>query len=236
MAKKVKKENNSSNDEVLIDAKDKFEKFKNYFNENKKLTTAISSIVFLVILFFSARQLWFAPSNEKSIKGDMITAEAYFPVDSFNLAINGDGQYKGFVSIINEYEKSFPFYLNSKSAELAKYYAGISYLNMGEYQNAINYLSDFSSEDFILSSLAKGCTGDAYWELGDIDNAIKSYNEAIENSNNLFTAPRFMKKLARLYELNNNVKEANKLYNKIKKDYKESHEAKDIDLFISRTK
>ena len=49
MAKKVKKENNSSNDEVLIDAKDKFEKFKNYFNENKKLTFAISSVVFLVI-------------------------------------------------------------------------------------------------------------------------------------------------------------------------------------------
>ena len=179
--------------------------------------------------------MWFVPSNEKSVKSDILTAETYFPVDSFNLAVNGDGQHKGFVSIINEYEKSFPFYIHSKTAELAKYYAGISYLNMGDYQNAIKYLSDFTSEDIILSSLSKGCTGDAYWELGDIENAIDSYKKAIENSNNLFTAPRFLKKLARLYELNNNTKEANKLYNKIKQDFNDSYEAIDIDLYISRT-
>ena len=188
-----------------------------------------------MILFFSARQLWFIPSNEKSVKSDMLTAETYFPLDSFNLAVNGDGQYKGFVSIVSEYEKSFPFYIQSKSAELAKYYAGISYLNMGEYQNAIKYLSDFESEDIIFSSLAKGCIGDAYWELGDIENAITYYKQAIENSNNNFTTPRFLKKLARLYELNNNIREANKIYNKIKLDFKDSYEAIDIDLYISRT-
>ena len=106
---------------------------------------------------------------------------------------------------------------------------------MGEYQNAIKYLSDFESEDIIFSSLAKGCIGDAYWELGDIENAITYYKQAIENSNNNFTTPRFLKKLARLYELNNNIREANKIYNKIKLDFKDSYEAIDIDLYISRT-
>ena len=111
MAKKVKNDN-SNNEEILIDAKDRFDRIKNFFNENKKVTTAIGSLLLIVILFFSARQLWFIPSNEKSVKSDMLTAETYFPLDSFNLAVNGDGQYKGFVSIVSEYEKSFPFTFN----------------------------------------------------------------------------------------------------------------------------
>ncbi len=230
MAKKVKQE------EILINAEDTLDKIKRYLNENKKISIVAGGFILIVILFFAARQFWFIPSNDKAVKRDIFTAELYFPKDAFNEAVNGDGQYKGFLSIVDEYDSSFPFYMHSPTAELAKYYAGISYLNMGEYRNAIQYLNQFSSEDIILSSLAKGCVGDAYWELGEIENAISAYKDAIDNSKNDFTTPRYMMKLARIYESNGNSKEALKLYSSIKRNFKDSYEASNIDKYIARVR
>ena len=154
-------------------------------------------------------------------------AELYFKKDSFNLALDGDGQYAGFLDIADDYG-------STNIGQLANYYAGICYLHLGEYENAIEYLEDFSSDDILLSSLALGCIGDAYLELGDSDNAMDAYEDAVSNSNNEFTAPRFMMKLAMLHELNGDYSEALELYKTIKKDFKESIEASGIEKYIAR--
>ena len=155
-------------------------------------------------------------------------AELYFQKDSFNLALDGDGQYAGFLDIVDDYG-------STNVGQLANYYAGLCYLNIGEYENAIEYLEDFSSNDIILSSLALGCIGDAYMELGDIDDAMDAYEYAIENSENEFTTPRFMMKLAMIYELNGDYTEALNLYQNIKQDFKESIEASGIEKYITRS-
>ena len=67
----------------------------------------------------------------------------YFQKDSFNLALNGDGQYLGFIDVADEYSWT-------KTGKLANYYAGLCYLHLDEYVNAIEYLEDFSSDDIIL--------------------------------------------------------------------------------------
>lgn len=72
----------------------------------------------------------------------------------YNLALNGgEGKY-GFLDIIDEYN-------GTKAANLANYSAGMAYLNMQKYQEAISHLEDFNSEDEILGALAKGGLGDA---------------------------------------------------------------------------
>ena len=101
----------------------------------------------------------------------MFMAELYFQKDSFALALNGDEQYEGFLSIADDYGVT-------KAGNLANYYAGLCYLNLGEFENAIDYFSDFSSNDIILSSLALGCIGDCYAELDDIETALDFYKKA----------------------------------------------------------
>jgi hypothetical protein len=39
---------------------------------------------------------------------------------------------------------------------LANYYAGMAYLNTGKYNEAIDYLNKFKSDDIVLSGLATG--------------------------------------------------------------------------------
>ena len=202
-------------------------KTEKYIVENQKsLTTIIVSVLAIVALFIGYQHFYIKPL-EKQAQSDIYMAEIYFEKDSFNLALNGDLNSAGFIDIADDYS-------STKTGKLANYYAGLCYLHLGDYENAIEYLEDFSSEDIILSSLSKGCIGDAYMELGEIDNAMDAYEDAINNSNNEFTTTMYMMKLASLYESNQEFKEALDIYQTIKTDFKESREALVIDKYISR--
>jgi tetratricopeptide (TPR) repeat protein len=195
-------------------------------DNQKNLMTAVGAIVAVVALFIGYQNLYVAPM-EKEAQADMYMAELYFQKDSFNLALNGDGQYLGFLDIADDYSAT-------KAGQLASYYAGLAYLNTGDFENAIEYLGDFSSDDVVLSSLALGCIGDAYMELADADNALSYYEDASANDANEFTTPRYMLKQAMIHEANGDVADALTLYKGIEADYKTSREGNGIEKYISR--
>jgi tetratricopeptide (TPR) repeat protein len=121
----------------------------------------------------------------------MAGAQNYFQKDSFNLALNGDGNYSGFLDIIDDYGRTKP-------GKLARYYAGISYLHLGKYKEAIEYLEDFKTDDPLLQPVKIGATGDAYAELGNKEKALKLYLEAADENKNTFTTPIYYLKAGRL--------------------------------------
>ena len=202
-------------------------KTEQYIEDNQKsLMIIVGAIVVVIALFIGYQNLYIAPM-EKEAQAEMFMAELYFQKDSFNLALNGDGQYLGFLDIADEYS-------GVKAGQLANYYAGLSYLNTGDFENAIEYLGDFSCDDIILSSFSLGCIGDAYMELGDTDNALSYYEDAVSNSENELTAPRYMLKQAMIHEKNGDYPDALALYKGIESDYKTSFEGKDIEKYIAR--
>lgn len=202
-------------------------KTEQYIEDNQKsLTIIVCAIVAVIALFIGYQNLYLAPI-EKDAQAEMFMAELYFQKDSFNLALNGDGQYLGFLDIADEYSIT-------KAGKLANYYAGLSYLNTGDFENAIDYLGNFSSEDIILSSLALGCIGDAYMELLDTDNALSYYEDAASYTDNEFTAPRYMLKQAIIHESNGDYDDALALYKEIEANYKSSREGNGIEKYITR--
>ncbi len=192
----------------------------------KQLTIIVSSIVAVIALVVSYQKLYLAPMEENA-QTDMFMAQLYFEKDSFNLALNGDGQYLGFLDIIDEYSLT-------KSGDLALYYTGLCYLNTGDFESAIEYLKDFSSDDAILSSLALGCIGDAYMELEETDKALKYYKEAANHNENKFTTPRYLFKRAVILEANGDLENALDLYKKIEKSYPLSKVGQEIEKYVSR--
>tara|TARA_B100001094_G_scaffold223976_1_gene218178 strand:- start:602 stop:1279 length:678 start_codon:yes stop_codon:yes gene_type:complete len=219
--------NKNKTEEQFANVEQALSKTEQYIEDNQKsLMIIIGAIVGIIVLFKAYQNLYMEPLEEEA-KIEAYMAELYFQKDSFNLALNGDGQYAGFLDVASDYS-------STKVGNLANYYAGICYLQTGEYQNAIDYLEDFSSNDIILSSLAIGCIGDAYMELGDTDSAEDAYEDAIKNSENKFTAPRYMMKLAMIHELNGDYSDALDIYEAIKEDFKESREASGIEKYISR--
>ena len=211
-------------------------RIRKYIANNQKNLIRIATVVVAVIVLFVGYWKFFLPS-EKDAQAAMYMSEIYFEKDSFNLALNGDGQGGvGFVNMANEYSGiSWLFDLGAtKAGGLANLYAGLSYLNTGDFESAIKYFNDFSSDDIIFSSLALGCTGDAYMELGDTEKALSYYKDAVSNSKNEFTAPRFMMKQAMIHEMNSNYANALALYKEIEADYKTSREGNGIEKYIAR--
>jgi len=197
-------------------------------NNQKMLTIVIGVIVVVVLIFFGFKRFYMAP-REKEAKEQMFMAERYFESDSLNLALNGDGMYPGFLTIIDKYSMT-------KGANLSKYYAGLCYLRMGNYEEAIDYLKSFKGKDQVVGPMAKGAIGDAYMELNQADKASTYYLEAADIKDNEFTTPIFLMKAGWSYEILKDYKKALEIYERIKYKYPASTEAREIDKYIARAK
>jgi tetratricopeptide (TPR) repeat protein len=147
----------------------------------------------------------------------------------YNLALNGaDGKY-GLLDIIDNYG-------STNAGNLAKYMAGISYLKMSDYENAIEYLSNFSTDDEIIGALAIGNIGDAFAEISQPEEALEYYEKAANFKSNDFTTPIYLLKAGNTALDLKQYDKAEKLFTKIKDNYGKSDEAKTIDMFINKAK
>jgi tetratricopeptide (TPR) repeat protein len=192
----------------------------------KQIIWVVGVIVGVVVLYM-AFQNFYIEKKSGDAASEMFRAEQYFESQSWALALNGDNNYLGFIDIISEYRFTPP-------ARLATYYAGICYLHLGEYEDAIAYLKKYKSKDKILSSLALGGIGDAYSELGDAAKAVAYYKKAAGKNKNDFTTPLYLLRAGILLENEGNYKEAGRLYGMIKEDYAGSTEGRSIDKYITR--
>lgn len=196
-----------------------------FIETNQKYIMIVLAAIILVVLgYLGYTKLYIAPREAKA-QSEVFMAQKYFESDSLDLALNGDGNYIGFLEIIDNYG-------STKTGNLASYYAGLCYLKKGEYQQAINYLEDFSSDEMMVSSMATGAIGDAYLELGNKEKAISYYTKAAETSPNEFTSPVFYMKAGLTYELNGDFENALKMYENIKSKYPRSFEGRDIEKYI----
>ena len=198
-----------------------------WIESNQKILSKIVFVIVGVIAIYLGYDKFYAEPLNKEAHAEMFMAEKYFETDSFNLALNGDGQYLGFIDIASDYS-------GTSAGNLANYYAGICHLNLGDNESAIDLLSGFNANDEIVSSIAFGGIGDAYMNLGDSDKAISFYEKAAKNSNNKFTTPIYLKKAALAHESNGDYNDALEYYEKIKAEYGETREAADIDKYITR--
>jgi tetratricopeptide (TPR) repeat protein len=223
------KENETKVGKNIHAVEEALSKSEHFIENNQKIIMIVVGVIAAIVLgYFGFKKFYLAPKEEEAQK-QMFWAERYFEKDSLNLALNGDGNNIGFLDIIDEYGIT-------KSANLAQYYVGMCYLKKGQYQDALDYLKDFDSDDQIVSSMAKGAMGDAYLELGDNDNALKYYQKAADNNDNLFTTPMYLMKAGWVYEITGNYEEALKLYERIQKDYYKSFESREIEKYIARAK
>ncbi len=202
-------------------------KTEQYIEDNQKsIMIIVGAVVVIVLLFLAVRNFYIKP-KEKEAANQMYVAEQYFERDSFNLALYGDGNNLGFLDVVSEYKIT-------KSADLAGLYAGLCYLHLAEYENAIDYLSDYSSDDHILGPLAMGALGDAYVELEDYKKASSAYEKAYRYKSNDYTTPLFLYKAALVEETLENLNAALELYKRITIEYPNSNQAGQVEKAIAR--
>jgi tetratricopeptide (TPR) repeat protein len=215
-------------EERIVAVEEAFSKTEQFIEKYQKIILiAIGVIVIIILGFFGFKRFYLGP-KEKEAQSQMFMAEKYFEQDSLKKALNGDGQYLGFLAIIDEYGMT-------KSANLSQYYAGICFLKLGQFDQAIEHLKAFSSDDEFVGPMAKGAIGDAYMELKQVDKAAGFYVDAAELRVNEFTTPLFLMKAAMAFEELGKFDKALEMYKRIKADFPRSNEGRDVDKFISYT-
>lgn len=219
-----KKHDNLDLDAALANTTHKVEDF--YTKNKKNINTAILVLVVAVAGYFGLKKFYFEP-REQEAQVEIFKAQQMFDVDSFNMALKGNGTFKGFADIASEYN-------GTKAGNLAHYYAGICMLRTGDFAGAVDMLEGFSSDNALIGPLAAGLLGDAYVESGDVEKGAKQYLKAARMSKNKLTAPVFFKKAGIAFEELKNYSDAVDAYNNIKNDYPDAQEATDIDKYIAR--
>ena len=158
----------------------------------------------------------------------------------FNIAVNGEDAEAAYLNAINGAQGKYGFqdiidnYGSTPAAALARYSTGMAFINIQQYDKAIDYLSDFSSDDVLLSSLAKGALGDAYAQLGQDEKALASYKAAFNASINDFTTPKYLFKAGIISASLNKNSEALGYFKRIQSDFSNAPEAEQIEIQIGR--
>ena len=238
-AKKARKaliEEQSTTAEVFNTLDETASKSEQWVERNQKILFTGLIVIAAVILGFLAYNKYVLEPKEREAANELAYPKSYFEralnttaqSDSlYALSLNGaDGKY-GLIDIADEYS-------NTKAGNLAKYMGGIAYLKTGDYENAIKYLSDFSSDDEMLSSIALGNIGNAFIEIDQPEEGYEYYVKAANARDNNFTTPYYLMKAGNIAMELGRYDDAEKHFTRIKDEYTKSEEAKNIDIFIQR--
>lgn len=193
----------------------------------KSIIYGVIGVILIVGAVLGIRHGYLLP-REKKAAAAMFKGENYFAVDSFALALNGNGlDYMGFESIIDEYG-------STEAGNLAKGYAGVCYFKLGDNEKAMKLLKSFNGKDKMISPTLVGLIGDCYINSGNVKDGISYFEKAAKAADNEVVSPTFLKKAGIAYEHLKQYNDAVKAYTTIKEKYYNSTEASDIDRFITR--
>ena len=202
--------------------------FLDFVKKNQKaLTYLLVLVVVGLATFFGYTELYQKPREAKAADA-LFTAERYFALDSSNLVLNGDGTSKGVLYVIKEFS-------GTKAANLAKYYAGVSYFRTGDFNKSIEYLKDFSTDAKQVQAIAYGTTGDAYSELKKNEEAIAAYKKAgsyFPEDDGI--SSEYLFRAASLLETLGKNDEALAIYKEIKAKFPKSEKGFTADKYIYR--
>lgn len=207
--------------------KDPLHNMQSWWEKNQKpVIIAVVALVVVVGGWFAYKKLVVEPKEEKANLA-IYPAEKYYRQDSFKLALNGDGPHKGFLYVINNFG-------GTKAANLAKYYAGTSYLHTGDFNNAIKYLSDFSTDAKQIQMMAYGALGDAYSSIKKNDDAINSYKKAAETFDaDELNASEYLFRAGLLSQVLGKKDQAVEIYKQLKDKFPNTLRGRDADKYIN---
>lgn len=202
---------------------------RNFWDRNSKMITMVGLGILLLGGGFLAYKLLVQKPNETKASEAIYKAEDYYRMDSLNLALNGDGANPGFLKMISQYG-------GTKAGNLARFYAGSIYLQMGDAAKAQKHLADFSTDADQIQARAYKLLGDAYAEQGKNGDALNNYKKAAHHfeedetasSEYLFMAAYFADRVMK------DQKEAISLFKELKEKYSKTEKGFEADKYLAQ--
>ena len=213
---------------AVVEAVSKTEQF---FQENgKKVIIAVIVVVLVAVAGYLYKSV-IVDGNAEKASELIIDAQDRFGVENpdFALALNGDENGAGFLDVVEQYG-------STPAGNLAKHYAGICYLRLGDLENAEKYLAMYDAVDELPGEVVNaqnwGLRGDIAVENGDYQTAVAHYKKAVAASKNIYTAPLYLYKQVLAYVALGDKAGAQQCLDALQADYNTSSEAREAEKVL----
>jgi tetratricopeptide (TPR) repeat protein len=213
-----------STEEKVVDTTHQF------WSKNSKLILGVLAVLVIGTGAYFAYQNFVKKPAELEANDAIWTAQKNFKTDSFALALNGDGTKNnpGFLKLISKHG-------GTKAANLAHFYAGACYLQLGDFANAIKQMEEFSTSDNELLIRKYGSLGDAYAETGKNEKAIEFYKKAASTfETDEANSSEYLFRLGQVYDKMGKSKEAIETFTAVKEKFPLTLRANEVDKYLAR--
>ncbi len=203
---------------------------ESFVQKNLKMISICVAVVLALIIAAILCNNYLDRRNQKAAEA-LYPCEQLFQQGQFEKALTGDGQQ---VLGLEEVAKK---YGSTKAGNVAKLYAGLANAQLGKYEEAEKFLSDFDTKgDEMISPAAIGALGNVYAQLGQNQKAVETLKKAAEKADNNVLSPIYLVQAAEILEADGKTAEALKLYEEVKAHYRASMQGQEIDKYIERAK
>ncbi len=185
-------------------------------------------VIVLIVLAVVLGRIALNKRGEKA-QAALYPCELYFQQGNYQNALEGDGQQcEGLLVVASRYS-------HTKAGNLAKLYAGLSYAQLGQYEDAKAFLAKFSTKrDQMISPAAIAALGNTYVQLGEQEKGAETLVKAAKRADNSVLSPIFLVQAGEIYEALGQPAKALELYQLVKSNYRASVQGTDIDRYIQR--
>ena len=200
-------------------------KVEQFFNDNKKIIWGCLCAILVVGVGILAYNNFVRQPRIKEAQSQTFQAEEQFRNGEWELALKGDGNFLGFEQLVAEY--------GSAAGEAVYFYAGACELQLGNWQEALEYLNQYSTSETLMSQRATAAKATAYEGLEDYAKALDLYEKAARQADNIYTA-EYLQKAGIMAEELGQTEKALAIYKEIKDQYPTSPQGAAIDKYITR--
>ncbi len=202
-------------------------KAENFFTLYKKYVTyAVFGIIVLIIVGFVYSNN--RKADEEKATMELTKISSMFQTDQFEIAIKGipEKNVMGLQKIVDNYG-------SSESGEHAKIYLANCYYAMGKIDEALKYYEDFGGSLLELKAAALAGAASCYENKNDYKRAAELFEKAGNKYSSVPSASENLVNAARNYGLIGDKERAKMLLKKVKTEYPQSTEARDVDRLIA---
>ncbi len=223
MAKKLTKE--ELEQDPLLNS---YAKIQEFYFAHKTVIISSAMAVILAIGLAIGYHYWQKSQNKEALRL-MSAAQTYFRQGEYEKALTGSAEdfTVGFKQIINEYG-------GTQAGNLAYYYAAVSAYNLGNIEQALNYIESYEPPEGILGVAPISFHGTLQMAAGNFEQAAELFVKAAEWDMNESTTPFNYLEAARAYRESGNIEAAIKYTQLILDEYPNSSQAAEAEKLLGQ--
>lgn len=206
-------------------------KVLSFFNKYQNIIYGVIIGILVIVLAIMAFNRFYVQKKNAEAAAQIVQPIQWLTkgdTASLKMALEGDGENDGFLDIASNYKIT-------RTANTANYYAGLTYLRLGQKEEALEYLTKFKKKEDVLWYACQATIGDLYDEQGDESKAISYYEKAVKGKDPFFT-PIALFKLGQMYERQGDWNKALAAYETIEKDFYTEYKRMSVAQYAERAK